>query len=210
MKDIILIGGGGHCRSIIDSLREDKIFNIIGILDIKEKIGSWVDGVEIIGVDDDLEYYYKQGIQYAFISLGSIETPKLRVSFYENAKKLGYKIPTIIDKTSIVSKNAIIDEGTFIGKGAIVNAGVRIGKNCIINTGAIVEHDCVIEDFVHIGPGSVLSGGVIVEQRTHIGTNSTIIQYKKIGRDTIIGAGSVVTRNIKNGVKAYGNPCRER
>jgi sugar O-acyltransferase (sialic acid O-acetyltransferase NeuD family) len=210
MKDIILIGGGGHCKSIIDSLIENKTFNIIGILDIKDKIDSYIDEVRIIGGDEDLEYYYKQGIQYAFISLGSIGKPNLRISLYEKAKKFGYKIPVIADKASIISKNAVLEEGTFIGKGAIINSGARIGKNCIINTGTIIEHDCTIEDFVHLGPGSVLSGGVTVGERTHVGTNSTIIQYKKIGRDTIIGAGSVVIENIMNGVKAYGNPCVER
>ncbi|CAH2211893.1 acetyltransferase [Tepidibacter aestuarii] len=209
MKDIILIGGGGHCKSIIDSLKDSCEFNIVGILDLKENIGGFINNIKIIGTDNDLVKFHKKGINYAFIGVGSIGNPKLRIELYENAKKIGYKFPFIIDKSAIISKNTVIKEGSFIGKGVIINSDVHIGKNCIINTGCIIDHECIIKDFVHIAPGSVLSGGVEIGTNTHIGTNSTIIQYRKIGSNTIIGAGSVVVKDIKNNVKAYGNPCKE-
>lgn len=209
MKDILLIGGGGHCKSVIDTLKTLNKFNIIGILDVKEKVGRHIDNVKIIGTDERLKDYYSKGIRHAFITLGSIGNPQLRIKLYKNAKKLGYEFPIIIDKTAIVSDNSPIEEGTFIGKGTIINANTNIGKNCIINSGAIIEHDCKIKNFVHIAPGSVLSGGVVIGDNTHIGTNSTIIQNIKIGQNSIIGAGSVVVKNIKSNVKAYGNPCRE-
>lgn len=209
MKDIILIGGGGHCRSVIDTLNFLNEFNIVGILDIREKVGRFINNVMVIGTDEELRKYYLEGIQYAFITIGNIENRKLRVKLYENAKKIGYKFPIIKDNTSIVSNNAYIQEGTFIGKGVIINTNVRIGRNCIINSGSIIEHDCIVEDFVHIAPGCVLSGGVLIGSNSHIGANSTIIQNKKIGSSTIIGAGSVVVKDIGSNTKAYGNPCRE-
>lgn len=209
MEKIILIGGGGHCKSVIDTIRSSIKYEIIGIVDLKEKVGTFIGDIKIIGTDEDLEVFYKKGIRNAFITVGSIGNPALRIKLYNMARKIGFKFPIIIDKTAIVSKNTIIEEGTFIGKGAIVNTNSKIGKNSIINSGSIIEHDCIIGDFVHIAPGSVLSGGVIIGENTHIGTNSTIIQNIKIGQNTIIGAGSVVVKDVKSNVKCYGNPCRE-
>lgn len=209
MKDIILLGGGGHCKSVIDTIKNINEFNIVGILDVKEKMGTKVSDVEIIGTDDDLDYFYKQGIIYSFITLGSIGNTNPRQNLYKRSMEIGYKFPAIVDNTSMVSAHAKIGDGTFIGKGAIINADVILDLNCIINTGAIIEHDCHIGRFCHIAPGSVISGGVIIGDNTHIGTNSTIIQNVNIGDNCIIGAGSVVVSNINNNAKAYGNPCRE-
>jgi len=209
MKDIILLGGGGHCKSVIDSIRGANKFKIMGILDVKEKVGTVVNEIEILGSDEKLDDYYKLGIRYAFITLGSTGNANLRQKLYQKAIKVGYKFPLIIDRTAIMSKCVQIGDGTFIGKGTIINTDVSIGMNCIINTGAVIEHDCVIGKFCHIAPGSTLSGGVSIGDGTHIGTNSTIIQDINIGNNTIIGAGSVVVRDIRSTTKAYGNPCRE-
>ncbi|MFD2044936.1 acetyltransferase [Ornithinibacillus salinisoli] len=208
MKDILLLGGGGHCSSVIDTLASQENYKIIGIIDTIDKVGSTVNNYEIIGVDDDLPYYFQQGIEYAFLSVGSIGDMALRQKLYQLAVKIGYKFPIIIDHTAIISENVNISNGTFIGKAAIINTNVIISSNSIINTGAIIEHDCSVGEFCHIAPGTTLSGSVHVGDFTHIGTNTTVIQNINIGRETIIGAGSVVVQDIGNNQKAYGNPCK--
>ncbi|MFZ5969486.1 MAG: acetyltransferase [Bacillota bacterium] len=209
MKDVLLIGGGGHCKSVIDTIEEGDQFNIVGIVDLREKVGTYVKNIEVIGVDDDLAFYYKEGIKNGFITLGSLGDPTFRIELYKRMKEIGFNFPIIIDKTAVISSSAILGEGTFVGKRVVINTDAYIGKNCIINTGAVIEHDCRIEDFVHIAPGTVLSGGVHIHENSHIGTNSTIIQNIKIGSNTIIGAGSVVVKDIRKNSKALGNPCRE-
>ena len=209
MKDIILIGGGGHCKSVIDTIKSKQEYNVVGILDLKEKMGHKIDEVEVIGTDDDLYRLFKEGVKRAFLTLGSIGDTKLRRKLYLEASSIGYSFPNIIDKTSIVSNRANLGCGNFIAKGVIVNIGSKIKDNCIINTGVIVEHDCRIGSFCHLGPGATMSGNVVIGEGTHIGTNSTIIQNIEIGKGTIIGAGSVVVRNIDADKKAYGNPCKE-
>lgn len=209
MEEIILLGGGGHCKSVIDAILGANAYRIAGIIDIKEKLGTKVAGIEIIGTDEELNYYFHQGIKKAFITLGSIGNPKLRQKLYKSAKEIGYLFPCIIDRTAIISQSAVLGEGTFVGKGAIINSEAVIGSQCIINTGVIIEHDCKIGDFCHIAPGSTLSGGVTVGDAVHIGTNSTVIQNINIWENSIIGAGSVVVSDIASNVLAYGNPCRE-
>ena len=209
MKKIILIGGGGHCKSIIDSLSQSTEYEIIGILDIAEKVGAFINGVEIIGVDNDMSHFFSKEIDNIFITLGSVGDTTLRQKMYEQAKLIGFKFPIIKDATAIISTDAIIGEGTFIGKGAIINTNVQIGTNAIVNSGAIVEHDSTIGDYCHLAPGSTFSGNVTIGDRTHIGTNATVIQGITIGKQSIIGAGSVVVRNIGANKVAYGNPCKE-
>lgn len=207
MEDILLIGGGGHCKSVIDSIIEGKEYNIIGILDKSENIGKTVFQIEIIGADDDMQKFFDKGIKKAVITVGSIGNTSIREQLYNRAKSIGYKFPIIIDKYAIVSRFSNIQEGTFIGKNVVVNADAKIGKCCILNTGCIVEHECIIDDFVHLAPASVLCGNTHIDRSTHIGANSVVIQGKTIGSNTLIGAGSTIIKDIDNNIKAYGNPC---
>lgn len=208
MRDkILLIGGGGHCKSVIDSIDKSK-YDIAGILDLKEKVGECISKIEIIGTDDDMKIYFDRGIKNAFITLGSIGNSDNREVIYQKLKNIGFELPNIIDKTAILSDDINMGEGCYIGKGTIVNVDSNIGNCVILNTGSIVEHECSIGDFVHIAPASTLSGNVVLERGVHIGTQSTIIQNIQIGRDTLIGAGSVVVNSIGPNKKAYGVPCR--
>lgn len=206
---LLLVGGGGHCRSIIDSIQGSIKWNDIKIIDNGLPLGYKVNGYEVIGDDSQLEYLYQNGYKYAFVSLGSVGNTSKRRSIYSKLKTIGFNIPSIIDSSANVSKNAIISEGVFIGKSAIVNTSVTIGICAIINTGSIIEHDCLLGDFVHISPGSVLSGSVIIGSDTHIGSNSSVKNDILIGSRTLIGIGSVVVKNIESDKVAYGNPCKE-
>lgn len=208
MKDIILLGGGGHCKSVIDSINGSSKYRIVGVLDLKEKIGETINGVEVIGEDNDLIYYREQGVKNAFVTMGGIGDNSLRIKLYHLAKSIGYDMSSIIDKTAILSIDTKIGEGTFVGKGSIINTNVNIGENCIINTGVIIDHDSSVSASCHIAPGTTISGGVHIGNGTHLGTNSSVIQNIRIGSNTIIGAGSVVVKDIGSNNKAYGNPCR--
>lgn len=209
MDNIILIGAGGHCKSILDSIKSNNEFNVYGIIDKAELIGKEVYGEKIIGTDDDLEDIFNEGIKNAFIAVGSIGNPKVRKMLYEKVKSIGFNVPIIKDKTAIVAEKVQIGSGTYIGKRTVVNSDSYIGENCIINTGAIIEHDCKIGDAVHVAPGAVVCGGVTIKDDSHIGCNATIIQGITIEEASIIGAGAVVIKNIEPRKKVVGNPSRE-
>ncbi|GAA0083777.1 hypothetical protein UT300007_02160 [Clostridium sp. CTA-7] len=209
MKKIILIGGGGHCKSVIDSIKKSNEYEIVGIIDTCEKIGMKISSIPIIGDDNDLINIYKSGVKHAFITIGSIGNCSLRKKIYDNIISIGYSVPSIIDNYSILADNVVIDSGCYIGKGAIINSDCKVGKMSIINTAAVVEHECKIGEYVHIGPGSVLSGNITIGNYTHIGIGSSIIQGISIGEECLIGAGSVVVSNVISNKKAYGVPCKE-
>lgn len=209
-RKLLLVGGGGHCNSIIDVLEEsqENQFSEIAIIDLIDKVGSTFLKYKIIGTDEQLEAFYGEGYTHAFISLGGVGVAKKRSQIYEQLISIGFEIPNIISKSAILSNRIIIGEGNFIGKGAIVNAGAVLGNNIIVNTGAIVEHDCRIGDYGHIAPGCVLSGGVRIGYGSHLGTNSTVIQNVNIEENVVIGAGSVVVRDTPKNSIAYGVPSK--
>lgn len=190
MKErIVLIGGGGHCHSVIDVIEQTNKYEIIGIVDTKENIGKKVLDYKIIACDDDLETIFLS-CKNALITVGQIKSNKIRVKIYNNLKKIGFNLPVIISPLAYVSKHSSIEEGTIIMHHALVNANAKIGKNCIINTKALIEHDCVIGDNCHISTASVLNGGVRVKENSFFGSNATSKQSIEI--DGFIKAGSLV------------------
>jgi sugar O-acyltransferase (sialic acid O-acetyltransferase NeuD family) len=207
MEKLLLVGAGGHCRSVIDSIDKSHYSNIV-IVDLPEMIGKKIFAIPVVGTDDDVNLLFDDGYRQAVITVGSIGHPDKRIGLYTKMKKAGYQFPVIIDPTAIISKsNTFIAEGTFIGKGTIINAGVQIGAFSIINTGSIIDHDCIIGQFVHIGPGVRMSGGIHIHDNVHIGIGSTLIQSISVGKNAIIGAGSVVVSDIQEDVVAFGVPC---
>ena len=204
-KKLLLIGGGGHCCSVLSSVLSLNEYEEIGIVDYAD---TSVLGVPVVGQDEDLPALKKAGWTDAFITVGSIGNTSLRQCLYQMVIDNGFMVPAIIDVTAIIAQDVKVAAGCYIGKGAILNSGSCIGKCAIINTGAIIEHDCLIGDFVHISPGTVLCGQVSVGNHSHIGAGSVVRQQIEIGKDVLVGAGSVVVSNIPDHVKAFGNPCK--
>ncbi len=187
-EKIILVGGGGHCKSVIDVIEQENKYKILGIVDIKENLGKKVLDYEVIACDDDLEELFKT-CKNAIICVGHIKSNTLRIKLFENLKNIGFFLPIIISPLAYVSKYARIAEGTIIMHHAFINADVSVGKNCIINTKALIEHDVEIKDNCHISTGSILNGGVLVKENTFFGSNATSKQGIEISG--FIKAGSL-------------------
>jgi len=191
MKDIVLIGGGGHCKSVIDIIEQEGRFKISGIIDKPELLGSDVLGYPIIGNDSDLGILAKK-YQYALITVGQIKSPMLRMRLFDLATKAGFILPNIISPNAYVSKHSSIGNGVVIMHNAIVNASSSIGDNCIINSKALIEHDCSISKNCHISTSATINGGVTVESGCFVGSGATIKELITIRENSFIKAGSLV------------------
>jgi len=189
MREIILVGGGGHCKSVIDVIEQESKYKITGIIDKKELIGKDVLGYKIIGCDDDL-VNLKERFSHAIITIGQIKSNEIRVKLFKLLKELGFHMPSIISPLAYVSRHAFVDEGTVIMHHALINPHAKIGKNCIINSKALIEHDATVEDNCHISTASVINGATIVKENTFYGSNSTSKENTEI--DGFIKAGSLV------------------
>ena len=191
MNEIILIGGGGHCKSVIDVIEQESKFKIAGIIDKPEFLDSKILGYSVIGSDSDLETLAKK-YKYALITVGQIKSSYPRIKLFDLANKVGFFLPSIISPSSHVSKHSKIGNGTIIMHNAIVNANATIGDNCIINTKALIEHDCLISNHCHISTNATINGGVKIESKCFIGSNVTTKNNITIKENSFIKAGSIV------------------
>ena len=192
MKDIILIGGGGHCKSVIDVIEQEGQFKIAGIVDKPEFLGSDILGYSVIGNDSDLGILVNK-YKYALVTVGQIKSPLLRMKLFELAKKSGFILPNIISPRAYISKHAMIGKGTVIMHDTLINANTKIGENCIINSRVLIEHDCRISNHCHVSTSATINGGVVVKSGSFIGSGTITKESITIGRNSFIKAGSLVT-----------------
>jgi sugar O-acyltransferase (sialic acid O-acetyltransferase NeuD family) len=204
--ELILIGGGGHCKSCIEVIESTGEFIIKGILDVKENVGKKILGYDVVGTDEEIPFFVSESTMF-LITVGQISHAKVRQQIAEKIITNGGKLATIISPFALCSKRSEIGAGTIIMHGAKVNAAVIIGANTIVNTNANIEHDCIIGDFVHVSTNAVLNGGCTVGEATFIGSNSVLVNGISICSKVVIGAGSVVNRTIETSGTYAGNPC---
>lgn len=191
---MFLYGASGHGKVIKEILEANG-----------EKVEGFIDDDKTVNELAHLPVYHDADNKFPLIiSIGSNKVRKMIV------ERLNCTYGIAIHPSAIVSPSAKIGEGTVVMPGAIINADAVIGQHCIINTGAIVDHDCVIEDYCHIAPHATLCGIVHVGEGTLIGVGSCVKQCINLGRWSVLGAGSVVVRDIPDDVVAFGNPCKVR
>lgn len=204
-RPLFLIGGGGHCKSVIE-VAESAGYEIKGILDMPDEVGKEVlPGHKVIGTDDEIPQYVDKA--EFVITVGFIKNPALRIKLYNKVKAAGGRLATIIASTAHVSKYAELGEGTVIMHHAFVNAGAKIGDNCIINTFVNIEHDAEVGNQCHISTGTMVNGECKIGENCFIGSQSVCANCIEIASDIIVGAGSVVRKSIRvKGIYA-GNPA---
>lgn len=193
MKEIILIGGGGHCKSVIDVIEKEGQFQIIGIVDKPELIGTKVLDYSVIGSDYDLGHFAKK-YEYALITVGQIKSPEPRIKLFNLVLQLGFSIPLVISPRAYVSKHTIIGKGTVVMHDVLINANAEIGENCIINSKALIEHDAIIENHCHISTGSIVNGGAMIRRNTFFGSNSMVKENVVVEKNSVIKGGSIILK----------------
>jgi len=129
-----------------------------------------------------------------------------RRSIFLGMENRGENIVSAIHPASVIAPDVSVGRGTMICAGAVVNPGTEIGCNVILNTGCTVDHHNRIHDHVHIAPGAHLGGKVEVGEGTLVGIGTAVLPGVKIGRWCVVGAGSVVTKDIPDGSLAFGIP----
>lgn len=210
MKDkIIIVGGGGHSKVLINILYKLQNYDIVGYTDVENK--GDILGVKYLGNDNILsDIIIREKKCFAAIGVGMVNINTERENIFNRVKSIGFEFPQIISPVSTINRDVIIGEGSVVFDGVVINPGTKIGKGCIINTNSTIEHDCIIEDFSQICPGATLSGGVRVGRHCLIGTGSSVKQYLKITDYCVIGVGSAVIKNCEKSGVYIGTPARKR
>jgi sugar O-acyltransferase (sialic acid O-acetyltransferase NeuD family) len=203
-SNLILIGGGGHCKSVLEIV-EKTDFNVVGVLDTLENVGKTILYTRIIGTDDDISRYVSDS--YFLVTVGHILNPNLRINLHEKVVNAGGKFATIISHSAVVSKYSKIGVGTVVMNNVVINADTIIGDCCIINTFANIEHDAYVGNFCHISTGAMINGNCVVYDNVFIGSQSVLVNGISISKDCVVAAGSVVRKNILVSGVYSGNPA---
>ncbi len=199
-ESVMLIGGSGHAKVVIDCIRSSG-GQVFGILDDGMEPGTEVLGVPVLGKTADHPKFRKHPF---LIAIGNNATRR-RIA---EALGEGVRWYTAVHPTAVVSRYASVEEGSVVLAYAVINAGAHVGAHCIINTGAIVEHDDELEAYVHVSPGAALGGTVQVGAQTHIGIGASVKNNLEICGGCVIGAGAAVARSITEPGTYAGVPAR--
>lgn len=201
-KNLILVGGGGHCKSVID-VAESEGWTILGILD-PGNVGRKVCGHTIIGTDEQIfEFVHKA---YFLVTVGQIKDAGLRIKLHEKILLAGGELATVIASDAYVSKYSNVGKGTVVMHKAVINADAKVGLGCIINTMANIEHDTKVGDYCHVSTGVMINGNCSIGHETFVGSGVVVSNGVSIKELCIIAAGSVVSKSILESGIYMGNP----
>lgn len=204
MKDIIMVGGGGFCKSVID-VAEDAGYHILGVLDLPEEVGKEILTYKVIGTDDDIPQYV--GKVSFVVTVGHIKDSSLRRKIYKKIKDAGGEVETIIAKDAYVSPFAEVGEGALIMHKAMLSAEVKIGTCSIINSLVNVSHEAKIGNFCHISTCAAVNGACEIGDDTFIGSLTAVNQGVKVVGG-IIASQSLINKDITEKGVYVGCPAK--
>jgi sugar O-acyltransferase (sialic acid O-acetyltransferase NeuD family) len=205
LRKLVLLGGGGHCKSVID-VAEQAGYSIIGILDTPDKVGTSVLGYNVLGSDSDMIRFVDKA--EFLVTVGQIKDVSLRIRLHNEVLSKGGTLATVISPRAYVSKHSLIGIGSVVMHNAFINSEVKVGMGCILNTAAHIEHDVSVGDYCHISTGAILNGNCTIGDGVFIGSNAVIANGIEICSYTLVGAGSMVNRRLIESGIYFGNPAR--
>jgi acetyltransferase EpsM len=206
-KELILIGGGGHARVVLDAaLSRPEAWQVTGFTDPLPRSLLQQAGVTWLGDDDIAAPAIRR--QWGIIAVGSKPRSDTRQRIHERFERTGLKWACVIHASATVATSSAVGQGVAVCASATINPGARIDDHAIVNTGAIVEHEVAIGAFVHLGPGAVVGGGASIGRGTYIGLGARVRDHVQVGNDVVIGMGAVVLHDVPDGATFVGVPAR--
>ena len=191
MKSLLLIGCGGHARSLIDLIEASSDWRIHGLVGLHQQVGSSVLGYPVIGSDADLPSLVEE-CSSAILAIGQLPDSAPRERLAAQLEQLGFEFPVLISPQATVSRHAQLGPGSTLGHGVIVNAGAVVGNHCILNSRSLIEHDVHIGHHCHISTGVLVNGAVRVGSGSFIGSGAMIREGLILPPLTVVGAGKRV------------------
>ena len=208
MKNIVLIGGGNQAHYTIDIINKEGKYNIIGIIDSIHDVGSNRFGYKVLGRQEDIIKLKEQyNIEGGIISIGD-NWVRYYISSQIKKEIPDFNFVNAIHPSVVIGDNVQLGEGVVMMAGCIINPKSKIGDFTFFATGAQVDHDCDIKNYSSISAGSITGGYVTLGEFSAITLGVTVVDRLKIGKNTVIGAGSLVIKDLPDNVLVYGNPCK--
>lgn len=211
MRSIVIVGAGGFGKEVqwlierINNVtRKENRWNILGYIDDNIEVGTEINGYKVLG---GIEYLMSTTEPIAIsCAIGSSKIRKEVVNKLSTQSNIYF--PNLIDPSVIHSQFVQIGRGNIFCANNIITTNIKVADFCIVNLSCTIGHDVSLDSFVTIYPNVNVSGKVYIGKYSEIGTGTQIIQGKNIGEEAIVGAGSVVIKDIPNKCTAVGSPCK--
>ncbi|MEO9891992.1 acetyltransferase [Aurantibacter sp.] len=208
MKNVLIAGASGHGAMVLDSLIKEGRYNVIGFIDSYKRKGRLLNGLEVLGTENDLPYLMnKYNISGIIVAIGNNWSRKGMIEKIMNIEpKL--EMITSIHPSATIGLGVKIGKGSVIMPGAFVNANSIIGDFCILNTNSSLGHDGQMSDFSSISSGVCTGGNLFLGKYSAISLGVNVIENITIGAHSLIGAGSLVIKDVLSSSVVYGSPAR--
>jgi acetyltransferase EpsM len=198
---LLIFGGGGHGKAVIDLVRTCGLYRVVGIIDDGLTPGSDVMGVTVLGGAQDLSEWQARGVRLAINAVGGIGNVGVRLKIFEILAQAGFTCPPIVHPSAVIEPSALLEAGVQILAQTYVGSAVRIGFGTVLNAGVVVSHDCVIGKVVNLSPGATLAGNVRVEDHAQIGMRATVNLGLTVGKGSLVGNGATVKSDVPSGTR---------
>jgi acetyltransferase EpsM len=198
-RALIIYGGGGHGKSLIDLVRAQGEYDIVGVVDDGLAAESTVMDLPVLGGGGELAVLAKRGVRLAANAVGGVGDMMSRIDVFSRIKEAGFACPTLIHPSAVVEPSAKLASGVQVFPHAYVGSQAEIGFGVIVNTGAVVSHDCHVAAYANIAPGALLAGGVKIGEGVLIGMGVTINLNVSVGAGARVGNSAVVKREVPPG-----------
>jgi len=208
MDKILIIGASGYCKVIIEIIESNKEYQIYGLIDSFKAKGSKVLGYPVIGDERILKKLASEGINKGFVAIGDNST---RHAMQQKITQMvpEFEFVNVIHPSSVISPSVIMGKGNGILAAVVINAQAQVGNFCILNTASTLGHDGIMDDFSSLAPGVNTGGNVSIGCFSAISLGAKVIQGITIGKHAIIGAGSIIIKNVEDLKLVYGVPAKE-
>lgn len=198
---IIIYGGGGHSKGIIELIRLTSSHTIVGIIDDGLSTNDSVLGVPVLGGAAALPELFTDGVRLAVNAVGGISNVQSRISVFEQLKEAGFTCPAIIHPTAFIERSATIAEGAQIFPKAYIGPETQVRYGTLINAGAIISHDCQLAEYTIFSPGAMLAGGVQIGRGTLVGMGATINLNLNVGSGCVIGNNATIKKDVPDNTR---------
>ncbi len=206
----VLWGSAGHAKVLSEAISRVGR-KMIALFDNSPTAAPVLSGVPLLGEFDAFCVWVKtQPEIHRIRGLVAIRGARGRdrLALQQMMMDHGLCGEPLVHPQAFVAATATLGPATQVLAMAVVAAEARVGAACIVNHKASVDHECELAEGVHIAPGVTLCACVTVEAFALIGAGAVVLPRLRIGRDSIVRAGSVVTRDVPAGVVVAGNPAR--
>ncbi len=200
---ILVYGGGGHGKAVIELIRAVRVFRLVGVIDDNLPVGSEVLGAPVLGGSDHLKDWHDRGVRLASNGVGGIGNPQARERIFDLLTHMGFSCPALAHPSAVIEPSATLEAGVQVMPLAYVGNGARVGFGSVVNIGAVVPHDCILGRVTNLSPGAALAGGVRVDDFAQIGMNATVNLNLTIGSSCIVGNGADVKADVPPGTRVW-------